>query len=94
MPDMSMLDRTKLALRITEGDFDVQINDLIDAAKQDLGIAGVVSATELDSITRTAVITYVQMHFGEPDNYDRLKQSYDEQKAQLSTATGHTNWGE
>ena len=94
MPDMSMLDRTKLALRITEGDFDVQINDLIDAAKLDLGIAGVVSATELDSITRTAVITYVQMHFGEPDNYDRLKQSYDEQKAQLSTATGHTNWGE
>ena len=94
MPDMSMLDRTKLALRIKTTDFDTQINDLIDAAKQDLGIAGVVSATELDSITRTAIITYVQMHFGEPDNYDQLKQSYDEQKAQLSTATGHTNWGE
>ena len=94
MPDMSMLDRTKLAMRIKTTDFDTQINDLIDAAKQDLGIAGVVSATELDSITRTAVITYVQMHFGEPDNYDQLKQSYDEQKAQLSTATGHTNWGE
>ena len=94
MPDMSMLDRTKLALRIKTTDFDTQINDLIDAAKQDLGIAGVVSATELDSITRTAVITYVQMHFGQPDDYDKLKASYDEQKAQLSTATGHTNWGE
>ena len=31
--------------------------------------------------------------FGEPDEYDRLKKSYDEQKAQLSTCTGYTDWG-
>jgi hypothetical protein len=33
------------------------------------------------------------MNFGEPEDYDRLKASYDEQKAQLSTATGYTHWG-
>ena len=94
MPEMSMLDRTKQALRIKTTDYDTQISDLIDAAKLDLGIAGVISQTELDPITRTAIITYVQLHFGQPDDYDNLKASYDEQKAQLSTATGYTIWGE
>jgi hypothetical protein len=35
------------------------------------------------------------MNFGELDKmefYDRLKASYDEQKAQLSMATGYTVW--
>jgi hypothetical protein len=32
------------------------------------------------------------MNFGEPDQYDRLKKSYDEQKAQLGMATGYTTW--
>ena len=36
-----MLDRVKLALLITGDDFDSELNDLIDAAAKDLGIAGV-----------------------------------------------------
>jgi hypothetical protein len=43
-------------------------------------------------LVKRAVITYCKMHFGEPDGYDRLKASYDEQKAQLSTCTGYTDW--
>jgi hypothetical protein len=34
------------------------------------------------------------MSFGLPEDYDRLKRSYDEQKAQLSNATGYTDWGD
>ena len=34
------------------------------------------------------------LNFGEPEDYDRMKKSYDEQKAQLSMATGYTDWGE
>ena len=97
MPDetINILTITKLALRIPSdvSDFDTEINDLISAAKTDLGLAGVEVPTELDSIVRTAVITYVKLHFGQPDEYDRLKASYDEQKAQLATATGYTDWG-
>ena len=89
-----MLTIVKLALRIQTNAFDMELLDLIEAAKVDLGIAGVVVPDELDAIVRTAIITYVKLHFGEPDEYDRLKRSYDEQKAQLVTATGYTTWPE
>ena len=59
----------------------------------DMGVAGVVVPEQADALITQAVITYVLMNFGDPDNYDRLKKSYDEQKAQLSTCTGYTNWG-
>ena len=91
-----MLEKVKLALRITTTAFDSELNDLIDAAKVDLGIAGVVvpvtTETPLDVIIQKAIITYCKLNFGEPDEYDRLKRSYDEQKAQLSMATGYTLW--
>lgn len=83
----------KLALRITTTAYDSEFEALIDAAMLDLGVAGVLLPSQLDSLVNTAVNTYVKLHFGEPDDYDRLKKSYDEQKAQLATATGYTNWG-
>lgn len=87
-----MLAKVKLALRIVTEAFDSELNDLISAAQIDLGIAGVVLPSQLDAIVSQAIITYVKMHFGQPDDYDRLKRSYDEQKAQLVTCTGYTNW--
>lgn len=87
-----MLELVKLALRITTTAFDTELTSLIAAAKVDLGIAGVTLPAELDDICKMAIITYCKMNFGEPDEYDRLKASYDEQKAQLSMATGYTTW--
>lgn len=87
-----MLEKVKLALRITTDAFDSELNDLIEAAKIDMGIAGVVVPDELDLIISRAIVTYCKLNFGEPDDYDRLKASYDEQKAQLSMATGYTTW--
>lgn len=89
---MELLTIVKLALRIKGNDFDLQLLDLIESAKMDLGIAGVITPEDFDAVTRTAVVTYVRMHFGQPDEYDQLKRSYDEQKAQLATSTGHTDW--
>lgn len=89
-----MLSKVKLALRITTEAFDSELTDLINAALLDLGIAGVneFEATTTDALIIRAVITYCKVHFGEPDEYDRLKASYDEQKAQLGMATGYTTW--
>lgn len=87
-----MLEKVKLALRISTSAFDSELTGLIAAAKLDLGIAGVNVPTTLDDIIELAIITYCKVHFGEPDDYDRLKASYDEQKAQLSMATGYTTW--
>lgn len=87
-----MLDRVKIALRITSNTFNDELNGLIASAQLDLGIAGVVLPAELDELCKTAIITYCKMNFGNPDDYDRLKRAYDEQKAQLSMATGYTVW--
>ena len=87
-----MLEQVKLALRIFTTAYDSELTYLIEAAKLDLGIAGVVLPEELDALVQRAVITYCKMSFGLPEDYDRLKRSYDEQKAQLSTATGYTDW--
>jgi len=90
-----LLPRVKMAARVSTSAFDdIQLTDLINAAQADLGIAGVVipDSENVDALACQAVITYCLMHFGTPDNYDRLKRSYDEQKAQLATATGYTDW--
>ncbi len=89
----TLLDAAKLAMRITTTDFDSEISSLLDAALIDLGIAGVDVPATVDAIVKQAAITYAKMNFRQPDDYDRLKKSYDEQKAQLATATGYTYWG-
>lgn len=94
MVNQSLVTKAKTALRIRSTIYDDQIDDLISSAKLDLGIAGVVLPDTLDPLCNTAIITYVCLHFGQPEDYDRLKRSYDEQKAQLQTASGYTDWGE
>jgi hypothetical protein len=89
-----MLNKVKLALRLTTDAYNSELNDLIEAAKLDLGIAGVVLPASLDAIAERAVITYCKVHFSAltDGEWSHLKASYDEQKAQLATATGYTDW--
>lgn len=85
---MAILEQTKLAMRISNDAYDGEITRLINAAQADLGIVlDNVDAT--DALYAQAIITYVRMNFGTPDDFDRLKASYDEQKAQMMTATGY-----
>lgn len=85
-----MLEKVKLSLRVTTNEFDGEISDLINAACGDLGIVGVDadSATN-DPLLLRAIITYCKANFGSPEEYERLKASYDEQKSQLITCTGY-----
>jgi hypothetical protein len=89
---MATLDKVKMGLRIKTTAYDEELADLITAAQLDLCIAGVEVPSTLDEIVTRAIITYCKMSFGLPEDYDRLKMSYDEQKAQLVTATGYTDW--
>ena len=90
---MALLDEVKLALRVTTNAYDDEISGLIESAKLDLGIAGVIT-TSLDDVVKTAIKTYCKLNFGTPNPsiYDYLKKSYDEQKAQMSNATGYTDY--
>lgn len=90
-----MLELVKTALRIKSDAYDAELNMLIEAAFLDLQTAGVdlFTAATADDLVKMAVCTYCKLNFGLPEDADRLKRAYDEQKAQLSMRTGYTDWG-
>lgn len=82
-----MLESVKLALRVTVSDFDEEIQDLIDAAKRDLEIAGVAKdkIVDTDKLIKRAIITYCKANFGyDNPEAERFQQSYDMLKQHLS----------
>lgn len=91
-----MLDKVKLALQLSVNTFDSELLELIDSATLDLGIAGVTLPALADAISNRAIISYCIYHFelehGDGVKAERFKKAYDEQKAQLSMATGYTIW--
>lgn len=97
-----MLAKVKLAKRIQTSVFDQELLDLIAAAIADIQHAGVtfsyttVKTNDVitnylvtDPLISRAIVTYCVMNFGSPDDYDRLKASYDEQKGQLRESSGY-----
>ncbi len=84
----------KKAIGVTTDEYDSEILSLMNSAAKDLEIAGVDFDT-VDDIVATAIKTYCKLHFRQLGDmeYKNTKQSYDEQKAQLSMATGYTDWG-
>lgn len=92
MTNNEILASVKMALPITTNAYDSELSELIESAVMDLTTAGVMIPDSIDMLVLTAIKTYVRAHFGAPANYDQLKASYDEQKAQLGMRTGYTQW--
>lgn len=93
MATADLLAKVKIAVRRTDTTaFDSELSDLIDACLVDLGIAGVYSLDTTDALIVRAVCTYCKVHFGETDEYEHLKESYDEQKATLQMSSRYTNY--
>ena len=67
---------------------------LINAALADLAAAGITNQDEEDPLIIRAVVTFCRANFGSPADYDKMKTSYDEQKAMMQMATGYTEWGD
>lgn len=93
---MALLDKVKMACRITTTAYNEELTDLIAAGFADLGITDikpdVLTEENITPLVQRAVTTYCRMHFGQPDDYERLKASYDEQKAQLLMSGDYTDW--
>lgn len=98
---MALLDKVKVACRVTSTAYDEELTDLISAAFADLGITDIrdelLTESSVMPLVQRAVITYCKMNFGfatlAEDQYNRLKASYDEQKAQMLMNSTYTNWG-
>ena len=95
---MTLLSDVKTALRVSSDVLDTDINVLIKAALADLKLVGIDGATvtedTTDPLIQRAVITFCRAFFGQPDDYEKMRASYDEQKAQLWMATNYTTWGD
>lgn len=89
---MGILEAVRMALRRNTEAYDEELREMIDAAVFDLQLTNIDIAEESDPLVRRAIITYVCMNQPGVDDYDRLKASYDEQKAQLSMASRYTRW--
>ena len=95
----SLLQDAKLRLRLHTNAFDDEVGDLIDAAVDDLLERNAIQQTQISGTTiapliKRAIMTYCRAFFGDPDNQERLKADYDEQKATLMMTSGYTNWEE
>ena len=84
---MAILDDIKTILRITTSDLDIEVQDLIDSALDDLVLSGVLfyKAVTTDNLIRRAVSAYCKANFGlfnaDSDKYQR---SYDSLKTHLA----------
>jgi uncharacterized phage protein (predicted DNA packaging) len=94
-----MLDKVKQALRISNTTFDTELNDLIDAAKADLVLSGIlqsrISAIDTDILIQRAVMVYCKCYFGiENPEYERNLQAYNSLKNHLSLTAEYMEVGE
>ena len=93
-----LLFKARKVLRITSFAFDDEIKDILQAGYYELTTRGVMMVFDEDGrlhpLIVRALMTYVRLHFGEPDNPERLRAAYENQLGQLMTTSGFTNWGE
>lgn len=89
-----MLEDAKGALRIDGDDLDMEIQDLIDAAKADLQLSGVHSTkiVDTDPLIKRAVIVYCKANFGyeDPKLTERFQASYTSLKHHLTLSAEYT----
>ena len=104
---MALLDDVKTAVRVATSAYDAELTDMINAALSDMGITDIKQSmlvtTNPNPLIKRAIITYCKMNFGyaqysdtkgSSGSYERLKASYDEQKAQMLMSSTYTEWGD
>lgn len=78
-----MLDKVKLALRVSDDYPQDEIQDLIDAAKLDMKAAGIKAIAD-DALINRAIITYCKAHFGyDNPEAERFEASYVKMKQHM-----------
>ena len=105
----NLLKKTKDAMGIKTTAYDGELAGLLDAGAHDLTTAGVTftgtvsfeatqsgitdNSTLTDNLVIRALITYVRMYFRSPDDFERLRVAYRDQKAMLMNCSSYTDFG-
>lgn len=91
----TMLNKVRLALRITHDRLDSELLDLINACVYDLTIAGINVIDEDDPLIQQAVKTYCKAEYEEDvQKANRLNQAYVSLKIALCLSGDYTVEGE
>lgn len=89
-----MLEDVKNSLRLSGNDLDIEIQDLIDAAKADLILSGVHidKVTDEDPLIKRAITVYCKANFGyeDPKLAERFQESYTSLKQHLTLSAEYT----
>jgi hypothetical protein len=88
---MALFDDVKQVLRTNMDD---EVYDLIEAAKADLQLSGVLSTkiVDTDPLIKRAILVYCKSNFGyeDPVMADRFQESYDMLKTHLTMSIDYT----
>lgn len=91
----TMLDKVRLALRITHNKLDGELLDLINACIYDLTIAGINKIDESDPLIQQVVKTYCKAEYEEDvQKANRLNQAYVSLKIALCLSGEYAAGGE
>lgn len=89
-----LLNKVKDCLRENEGYSDEEIQDLIDAAKADLVLSGVLKdkVIDTDPLIKRAVILYCKANFGydDPKQSEKFQDLYTSLKQHLTLSSEYT----
>lgn len=95
-----MLDKVKLALRISGSAFDDEVTDLINAAIADLRLVGIIVPENAgspeatgDPLISRAIVLYAKAEFGFNDDAEKYRKAYDYLKCALSLAGDYIEEG-
>lgn len=90
-----MLDKVRQALRITHNKLDSELQDVIDACKMDLSIAGIKKIDDDDPLIQQAVKTYCKAEYEQDVNKaNRLTQAYASLKIAMCLCGDYTEGGD
>lgn len=92
---MELIDSVKQALRITTILLDTEIQDLIEAAKSDLRLSGILTRkldnASRDALIKRAIILYCKANFGlDNTDSDKYQAAYNSLKIHLTLSQEYT----
>jgi hypothetical protein len=88
---MALLEQCKIALRLSHSELDTEVQELIDAAKLELQLVGVINFKDTDPLIVQAIKTYCKAHFGYSNpEAERFKEAFESLKNHLSLVGEYT----